>query len=93
MDTTPIKWPLKWSGGLLSLVLCCPLLVAEPRQENPSIELLEFLAEFDEVDDATFEMMIENGVRDIQKSEIEKIISQDDTQEVGDENDEDKNEG
>ena len=43
------------------------------NEEVPSAELLEFLAEFDGVeDDETFELLIENGLNDYEKSQAQE---------------------
>lgn len=37
---------------------------------------LEFLIEFEGADDETFEMMVENGIRDQEQAEINTIVNQ-----------------
>ncbi len=53
----------------------CQFCYAENKGEYPSSNFLEFLVEFDSTDDETFEMMMENGIRDIEEKEMEKTIS------------------
>jgi hypothetical protein len=41
--------------------------------ENPSADFLEFLADFDGVeDDETFDLLIENGLNDYEKSQAQE---------------------
>ncbi len=58
-------------------ILLSPVFVsAETHKETPSEEMLEFLMEFADADDETFDMMIKNGVRDNDQAEIEQILNQ-----------------
>ncbi len=60
----------------LSIFFSPVFLYAETHNEVPSEEMLEFLLEFDDADDETFEMMIKNGIRDNEQAEIEQILNQ-----------------
>ncbi len=42
---------------------------ASDDPQVPSVEFLEFLIEFSETDDETFTMLVENGLRDVQKND------------------------
>lgn len=43
--------------------------LADEEASQPSAEFLEFLAEFEDVDDETFELLVEHGVRDQEKEQ------------------------
>lgn len=40
-----------------------------PGQDRPSAAMLEFLAQFEDVDDETFELLVEHGLRDHKKQD------------------------
>jgi len=46
----------------------------ESADAAPSAELLEFLTEFTEMDDETFELILHHGKQDSKLEEIEKMI-------------------
>lgn len=48
-----------------------PIALAEGQSEDakPSAEMLEFLAEFEDVDDETFDMLLAHGLRDLREDE------------------------
>lgn len=56
----------------LLLSVLCQFGYAESDRQYPSEKFLEFLSEFDSVDNETFEMMMENGIRDVEKKEMDK---------------------
>ncbi len=47
------------------------------NESVPSAEFLQFLLEFDEADEETFDMMIENGIRDQEQTDIDDFLDQD----------------
>ncbi|MFL0799334.1 MAG: hypothetical protein K6L80_02705 [Agarilytica sp.] len=61
---------------VLSVLLFSGFLYAEKHNEIPSEELLEFLMEYGDTDDETFDMIIQNGVRDNEQAEIEHVLNQ-----------------
>ncbi|MDX1587445.1 MAG: hypothetical protein R3296_00780 [Oleiphilaceae bacterium] len=59
---------------IVLLTLLCLYLAGSPparagnaSEDTPSAAMLEFLAEFEDMDDETFELLVEHGVRDARK--------------------------
>jgi len=47
-----------------------------PPENLPSLEFLEFLADFDDADDETFELILHHGKEDADLEELENTIGQ-----------------
>lgn len=60
----------------LFLSVLCQFGYAESGRQYPSEKFLEFLSEFDSVDNETFEMIMENGIRDVEKKEMDNANNQ-----------------
>lgn len=75
--------------ALLSVCLTGPLHAGEDsspeekreKQDRPSAEMLAFLAEFEDVDDETFELLVEHGLRDHRKQRNQHENQSDDQNE------------
>ena len=85
-----LKLILPWLS--LSLLLLSPVLAQQVDADGsqvvapPSLELLEFLADFGEVNDATFELIEYHARQDLEKDESGNSDDEQKIPEVADEN-------